>query len=410
MTFFGIVGLFSLSFVLGLAVIFAARKFNVGADSHTGVQRFHTHWAPRLGGVPIYICLALWIMLVVDEIQPDFQRSLLWVLCLTPAFLVGLIEDLTQKVGSWPRLMTTMFGAALAWWLLNAQVVRLGLPPLDGWLAATPIASLLITMLFVGGAAHSVNIIDGYNGLASSYALVVLLAILVVAGKVHDIKLMYTTVGAITATLGFFVLNFPSGRIFLGDSGAYLLGTVIAFLLTILVNRNPDVSPMFAAVLLVYPVWETLFSIYRKKFLRGMSPMQPDGMHLHMLLYKRLVRTNVDLGSGKRKIQMNSATTLYALTLSGGTATMAITFWQNTAALFSVFWLFIAGYVMLYSALVRFRAPSRLSIRNAWSASTIRVAEPFRPYPGIERSGHSADDAAQPVASTRSPGAAASKQ
>src|SRR5688572_29960820 len=101
MTFFGIVGIFSLSFALGLAVIAAARKYNLGADSHSGVQRFHTHWVPRLGGVPIFVALALWILLVVDEIQPDFQRSLLWVLCLTPAFVVGLIEDLTQKVGSW---------------------------------------------------------------------------------------------------------------------------------------------------------------------------------------------------------------------------------------------------------------------------------------------------------------------
>jgi UDP-GlcNAc:undecaprenyl-phosphate/decaprenyl-phosphate GlcNAc-1-phosphate transferase len=367
MTFFGIVGLFSLSFVLGLAVIAGARKWDLGADSHAGVQRFHAHWVPRLGGVPIFVSLALWILLVVDEIQPDFQRSVLWVFCLAPAFTVGLIEDLTQKVGSWWRLFTTMGGAGLAWWLLNAQVVRLGLPPLDHWLAATPLASLLITMLFVGGAAHSVNIIDGYNGLASSYALVVMLAVLVVAGQVQDIKLVYTTVGAIAATLGFFVLNFPGGRLFLGDSGAYLLGTVIAFLLTVLVYRNPEVSPMFAAVLLVYPVWETLFSIYRKKFLRGMSPMQPDGVHLHMLLYKRLVRTNADLGSGKRTIQMNSATTLYALTLSTITASFAIALWQNTAALFVVFVAFIGGYLALYASLVRFRAPAALSIRGAWA-------------------------------------------
>lgn len=378
MNFFGIVGLFSLSFVLGLAVIAGARKYNLGADCHNGVQRFHTHWVPRLGGVPIYLTLSLWILLVVDEIQPDFTRTLLWVLCLTPAFAIGLAEDLTQKVGSWPRLFTTMGGAALAWWLLQAQVVRLGLPPLDAWLTTTPMVSLLVTMLFVGGAAHSVNIIDGYNGLASSYALVVLFAILIVAGQVHDIRLVYTTAGAIAATLGFFVLNFPGGRLFLGDSGAYLLGTVIAFLLTVLVYRNPQVSPMFAAVLLVYPVWETLFSIYRKKFLRGMSPMQPDGVHLHMLLYKRLVRTNVDVGSGRRKIYMNSATTVYTLTLSAATAALALSFWQSTSALFAVFWLFIAAYLAVYFSLVRFRAPRRLSLRELWGADKDSGQRPTR--------------------------------
>ena len=396
MTFFGIVGIFSLSFLLGLAVIGAARKWNLGADNHAGVQRFHTHWVPRLGGVPIFVSLALWILLVVDEIQPDFRRSLIWVLCLTPAFAIGLLEDLTQKVGSWTRLLITMGAAGVAWWLLNAQVVRLGLPALDAWLAATPVASLLITMLFVGGAAHSVNIIDGYNGLASSYALVVMLAVLIVAGQVGDIKLMYTAVGAIAATLGFFVLNFPSGRMFLGDSGAYLLGTVLAFLLTILVYRNPQVSPMFAAVLLVYPVWETLFSIYRKKFLRGMSPMQPDGVHLHMLLYKRLVRTNAPVASGRRKIQMNSATTLYALTLSATTGVLAMSLWQNTLALLCVFTLFIALYLTLYFSLVRFRAPSQLALRNVWSTSGIRVSDSTQPYSGVQQRhrGHRAGDPA----------------
>jgi UDP-GlcNAc:undecaprenyl-phosphate GlcNAc-1-phosphate transferase len=221
-------------------------------------------------------------------------------------------------------------------------------------------------MLFVGGAAHSLNIIDGYNGLASSYALCVLLAILVVAGQVQDIKLVYASAGAIAATLGFFVINFPSGRLFLGDSGAYLLGTVIAFLLTILVYRNPAVSPMFAAVLLVYPVWETLFSIYRKKVLRGTSPMQPDGVHLHMLIYKRLVRTNRPDVAQWRKIDMNSATTPYTLAMSAGTASLALAFWQDTGPLFLVFWGFIAGYLSLYFSLVNFCSPTALAVRHAW--------------------------------------------
>jgi UDP-N-acetylmuramyl pentapeptide phosphotransferase/UDP-N-acetylglucosamine-1-phosphate transferase len=400
MTFFGIVGLFSLSFLLGLAVLGAARRFNVGADAHTGVQRFHSHWAPRLGGISIFVSLSLWILLVVDEIQPDIRRSLLWVLCITPAFTIGLLEDLTQKVGSWQRLMTTMCGAGLAWWLLNAHVVRLGLPFLDQWLAATPLLSLAVTMLFVGGAAHAINIIDGYNGLASSYALVVLFAIMLVAGQVQDIKLMYTAVGAIAATLGFFVINFPSGRMFLGDSGAYLLGTVIGFLLTVLVARNPEVSPMFAAVLLVYPVWETLFSIYRKKFLRGQSPMQPDGVHLHMLLYKRLVRSNQGTLPARRKIHMNSATTLYALTLSGGTATMALTFWQNTLALFAVFWLFIVGYVAVYFSLVRFRTPKQLSMRRVWAGSPITVTRTAWPTAKTRR------ESAVPTAQVADPASA----
>jgi UDP-GlcNAc:undecaprenyl-phosphate GlcNAc-1-phosphate transferase len=373
MTFLGIVGLFFISFTLGLAVIAAARRYNVGADSTPGVQRFHSHWVPRLGGVPIFVALALWIFLAGPEIQSEPLANSLWVLCLLPAFAAGLLEDITHKVGSWPRLAATMAGAVLAWWLIDVQIQRLGLPFLDNGLTAFPILSLAVTALFVGGGAHALNIIDGYNGLASSYALVVLFAILVVAGRVQDMQLMYLSVGAIVATLGFFVLNFPHGRMFLGDSGAYLLGTVIGFLLAVLVARNPQVSPMFAAVLLVYPVWETLFSIYRKKFLRQQSPMEPDGIHLHMLFYKRLVRSNRVKLSPRGKVLMNSATTIYPLTLSVGLAAFALTFWTSTFALLATFTCFIAGYVALYFSLVRFRTPARLSIRAFWVESGIRV-------------------------------------
>jgi UDP-GlcNAc:undecaprenyl-phosphate GlcNAc-1-phosphate transferase len=376
MTFLGIVGLFFISFTLGLAVIAAARRYNIGADSTPGVQRFHSHWVPRLGGVPIFIALAVWILLAGPDISADpFANNALWVLCLVPAFAAGLLEDITHKIGSWSRLLATMIGAVLAWYFIDVQIQRLGLPFLDAWLAASPLLSLAVTALFVGGGAHAINIIDGYNGLASSYALVVLFAILIVAGRVQDFELMYLSVGAIAATLGFFVLNFPHGRMFLGDSGAYLLGTVIGFLLAMLVFRHPAVSPMFAAVLLVYPVWELLFSSYRRRVLRGTAAMQPDASHLHTLVYKRLVRSNGSKPTAKRKILMNSATTLYMLTLSLGTAVLALMFWTSTLALSGVFALFIAAYLSVYFSLVRFRAPRQLSMRTVWLKSRIEVPQ-----------------------------------
>ena len=78
------------------------------------------------------------------------------------------------------------------------------------------------------------------------------------------------------------IINFPSGSLFAGDSGAYLIGFLIALVSVLLVTRNPQVSAWCPMLLAVYPVWETLFSIYRKKFLRGRSPNMPDGLHLHI--------------------------------------------------------------------------------------------------------------------------------
>lgn len=136
---------------------------------------------------------------------------------------------------------------------------------------------------------------------------------------------------------------------------------------------------MFAAVLLVYPVWELLFSSYRRRVLRGAPAMQADAIHLHTLIYKRLVRSHLAKPEGRRRILMNSATTLYTLPLTAGTAGLAMAFWDSTFALLGVFTLFIAAYLGVYFSLVRFRAPRRLSMRATWTRSASRMAADKRP-------------------------------
>ncbi|KVD68742.1 hypothetical protein WK15_32420 [Burkholderia ubonensis] len=78
--------------------------------------------------------------------------------------------------------------------------------------------------------------------------------------------------------------------IFPGDGGAYFIGFMLAELAILLVMRNREVSAWYPVLLFMYPIFETCFSIYRKKFVRGMSPGNPDGVHRHMLVYKRLMR------------------------------------------------------------------------------------------------------------------------
>jgi len=96
----------------------------------------------------------------------------------------------------------------------------------------------------------------------------------------------------IGSILGFFILNFPKGKIFLGDGGAYFLGFIIAMFSIFLINLHPEISPWFPFALGIYPVWEVIFSILRKKFIRGISPTQPDKVHFHMLIYNRLTKNN----------------------------------------------------------------------------------------------------------------------
>ncbi len=84
------------------------------------------------------------------------------------------------------------------------------------------------------------------------------------------------------ALLGFLVFNYPSGRIFMGDGGAYLLGFWLGELSVLLVVRNPDVSPWFPLMLLALPSrGDPVLNLSEALFLSGHSAGRPDGMHLH---------------------------------------------------------------------------------------------------------------------------------
>src|SRR5690606_26785186 len=110
--------------------------------------------------------------------------------------------------------------------------------------------------------------------------------------------------------------NYPMGQLFAGDGGAYVWGIVIAFCSITLVQRHPIVSPWFPMLLLIYPVWETMFSIYRK-LARGDSPGMADALHLHQLIYRRIVRSVLDENAARRMLRRNNRTApyLWAFTL-----------------------------------------------------------------------------------------------
>jgi UDP-N-acetylmuramyl pentapeptide phosphotransferase/UDP-N-acetylglucosamine-1-phosphate transferase len=194
--------------------------------------------------------------------------------------------------------------------------------------------------------------------------LMMVLAIAYVAFQVGDTFLLSSSLIIIGAILGFFVFNFPSGLIFLGDGGAYFLGFMLAELCVLLLHRNPRVSPIFTLLLCAYPIFETIFSIYRKKFLRGMSPGMPDGVHLHMLVYKRLMRLMIGTTPDRRKTVRNSMTSPYLWVLCSLSVIPAVLWWDNTLALTCFLALFMVSYVLLYWSIVRFKTPRWLVARR----------------------------------------------
>ena len=315
--------------------------------------KVHASPTPRIGGIAIFagiVAGALWYDTDVRSL------ALALILCGLPAFLGGIGEDFTKKVSTTARLLLTFAGAAIAFFLLDARITTLDMP-YSGVLLGMAIPSLLFTMFAVGGYAHATNIVDGLNGLAGFATLIALAAVAYVARDVGDQPVLLLSLAAMGALAGFLVWNYPKGALFLGDGGSYFIGFLTAELAVLLVFRNSEVSPWFALTALLYPVCETMFSSYRRK-LRGQGAMQADGLHLHTLVYKRLVRRN-----GKGSSGQNAKATLYLAVLCALVAGPAAAYWDRTVVLQGISLAFVLFYLVLYWALVRFRFPNWLSAR-----------------------------------------------
>lgn len=346
--------------VILLIIRFNHLHAGLTADSDVfGVQKFHARPVPRIGGVGLFLgilAVSAWLQVV----NPQMGVPMLWLLAASaPAFLGGLMEDVTKRVGVLVRLLLTMLSAILGYWLLQAGLLRLDIPLLDMALQWWPV-SLLLTVVAIAGVANAVNIIDGFNGLAGVVCVMIFGALAYVSYVVGDTLLWSASAAMMGGLLGFLIWNYPRGHIFLGDGGAYFLGFMIGEISVLLVVRHPEVSPWFPMLLVIYPVFETLFSIYRKKVLRGMSPGVPDGVHLHMLVYKRLVRWAVGSREANDRTKRNALTSPYLWVLSSLAILPAILFWRSTPMLVAFVLLFSLTYVWLYRRIVRFKVPNAL--------------------------------------------------
>ncbi|MCS6838184.1 MAG: glycosyltransferase, partial [Bdellovibrionaceae bacterium] len=269
-------------------------------------------------------------------------------------------EDVTKKIAPRVRLGLAIASALLAVVVMKASVTRLGISVVDSVLQTHGYWGVLLTMLLLSGLTNAYNIIDGFHGLVGVIAFLVNLSLFYVAYKVNDQSIIFVTLAFAGVLLGFIFWNYPKGYIFLGDGGAYFIGFFLGVVSILLVNRNPQVSPWFAFLIHLYPVTETLFSIYRRRF-RGAHVTAPDGLHFHSLVYRRLVRWVTQ--EEPRFLNRNAMTSPYLWALSLFTLAPAVLFWQNDWPLQLSGFVFVPLYVYLYFRIVRFKAPRFLILR-----------------------------------------------
>jgi UDP-N-acetylmuramyl pentapeptide phosphotransferase/UDP-N-acetylglucosamine-1-phosphate transferase len=316
-------------------------------DANEGVQKFHSTPTPRIGGLAIVT--ALWVawLNAPAELKPLIGIFLLAGL---PAFFFGLAEDITKKISVLQRLIATMASGLLAWWLTDYSISRVDIWGIDFLLTFT-LMSVLFTSFAVGGVANSINIIDGFNGLASTTSVVAFAAFALIAHQVGDAQLAAMSLVLASCVWGFFWVNWPYGKIFLGDGGSYFVGFSLAWVAVMLIERNTQVSAFAALLICVHPVTEVLFSVYRRK-MKKLHPGHPDRMHFHSLIKQRYVRRWF---SGFSNDGRNSITGILVgfMTLTAGILANLVyqSVWMSVTTLL----ILMLGYVSIYARMVRYK-------------------------------------------------------
>lgn len=255
----------------------------------TGVQKYHLVPTPRIGGVAIFFSILLSILFYVKVFSLDYVIGLSITLLIV--FIGGILEDVTKRVSPLVRMSFFLVATLVAVYITKVlpHIVFAGFDWLNHLIQLLPVIGLLLSLFCVIGLTNAYNIVDGYNGLAAIAAICNLIGlvflVLLIGG---DTKVLYLAVISIGAIGGFLVFNYPKGKIFLGDGGAYLIGFMIAILSIYLIQiHHEQISPYAVLLMAIYPITEIGFSIYRRKFLLKTQGMQPDNMHLHQLIYRR---------------------------------------------------------------------------------------------------------------------------
>jgi UDP-N-acetylmuramyl pentapeptide phosphotransferase/UDP-N-acetylglucosamine-1-phosphate transferase len=335
------------SFVLAQVLVLTADghgRFTM--DPPGAIQKFHSQPTPRIGGIGIYLALVGASMIIPEAGAAAILTTILK--AGIPALLVGLLEDVTKRVGVLTRLWATMVSGLVACWLAGISLTHLDIPLVDDLMRIAPVA-VLVTAFAVGGLSNAINIIDGFHGLASGTTVLCLLALACIAVHVGDMPLTLACVVVAAAVAGFWLVNFPWGKLFLGDGGAYFAGFALAWLAVLLPMRNTGVSPWASLLVCAYPIIEVLYSIVRRLLCRQ-SAGSPDRRHLHSLVATRVIpKLLPDL----QPTLQNSSVSVIMWAFAAVPALAAIAFHRHTDFLVISAVVCVVGYHLIYRRVAR---------------------------------------------------------
>jgi len=326
----------------GLVVLTKPMHIHVTAKGHNGTARQSSHQfpTPRIGG----ICLISGYIAGLFLLSPTaFEIAALLGISAIPVFLGGLGEDTGFDISPKKRLLLSFISAGLAIYLIGFWVTDTGISAL-GFLTFTPVVAIAFTVILTGGISHAVNLIDGLNGLAMGVSMMIALGLAGLAFAVGDQAVGSVALLVAAVIAGLLVFNYPWGKIFLGDAGAYSIGHILTWIGIVLMARNPEIAPFAVLLMFFWPVMDMLFAIARR-ILAGRPVDRPDWLHFHQLTMRAIEL--VFFGRKRRSIS-NPLATLVVVPLASLPILAAQWLAYDNQLSAVVFASFCMGYVVCY--------------------------------------------------------------
>ena len=240
------------------------------ALDETAVQSAHKGFVPRVGGLAVYLCILGLIPLlnfgfipitVVFDLEIDEVTWL--ILSASPIFFVGIAEDLGYPMQPKRRLVASAISSLIVICILQVWISKLGIPFFDSLLKFAPFG-IIFSIFATVGVVNAFNLIDGLNGLSSYVSISTAISLSFISFEVLNIQITILLVLFSVIVLGFMILNFPFGKIFMGDGGAYVLGHLLVWCAILLINHEPEISPFAILLIFFWPVADTGLAIWRR--------------------------------------------------------------------------------------------------------------------------------------------------
>lgn len=339
-------------------------KLNELRDDLESPQRSHLTPTPRLGGLAI-LAGVVTILFVQQESSSTWFTGLC--ISLIPVAATGLAEDMGIRVRPRWRLLAAALSSLWAISVLDIWLSRVDIVGMDLFMQSKVFA-FTFTVVATAGVCHAFNLIDGINGLAGSFAVSSLIGLSVIAGHAENTGATEIGLLLIGVILGFLLLNFPFGKLFLGDAGAYSIGHLVVWYAIYLVWEIDGLTTWAIALTLFWPVMDTLYSMYRRS--RAGKPMsQPDRLHFHQVVLRAIQISS----AGRIKLNVaNPLATIVIIPFFAGPIIAGTLLWNQPLLAACTLVGFSLAFVLTYQFLMGFAKLRQKKIRTRVSGSVVR--------------------------------------